>query len=158
MRPPIRQTERTMNRMVQSPGEEDEAFLLRAERAMQLEGPLVLDPGLPALAQYKEAFVQDQARGLVGAALDAFDKPEGIRRPGETLRSLLVEDLEEELDVADRQELDVANRRSLLVARAMLRARQDLANGSDTIAQRAYELVSQLAIELMRDGGDPPLA
>ena len=146
-----------INRMPQLPDEDDEAFLMRAERVMRLEEPLVQDHAR-SLVMFDESFVQDQARSLVAAALDLFDKAEGPAGGIETLRSLLVVFAEEPGDEFKDvvEELDAANRRSLLTARAMLRTQQGMATGADPIAGSAYALVNRLAIEVLRDGDHAP--
>jgi urease gamma subunit len=55
------------------------------------------------------------------------------------------------------EEHAAGNRRSLLMARSTLRAQLEVASGADVNAQNAYAVVSQLAIELLRDGRDAPL-
>ena len=138
-----------MDRLSQLPDEDDEAFLMRAEQVMQLEQALVREQVMDLPAKIRESIVQGLATSVVTAALDAFDKPSDTRPAREILQSLLVEELDEE-HAAD-------NRRSLLMARATLRAQLEVASGADVNAQKAYALVSQLAIELLRDGRDEPL-
>ena len=139
----------TMDRLSQLPDEDDEAFLMRAEQVMQLEQSLVRQQAMDLRAKITASLVQGLATGLVTAALDAFDKPTDTRPARETLRSLLVDDLDEEHAAG--------NRRSLLMARATLRAQLEVASVADVNAQNAYALVSQLAIESLRDGRNEPL-
>ena len=138
-----------MDRLSQLPDEDDEAFLMRAEQVMQLEQSLVREQAMDLPAKIRESLVQGLATSLVTAALDAFDKPTDTRPARDILQSLLVDDLDEEHAAG--------NRRSLLMARATLRAQLEVATGGDVNAQNAYALVSQLAIELLRDGRGQPL-
>lgn len=138
-----------MNRLSQLPDEDDEAFLIRAEQVMQLEQSLVREQVIDLPAKIRKSIVQGLATSVVTAALDAFDKPSDTRPAREILQSLFVHDLGEE------HAADI--RRSLLVARATLRAQLEVASVADVNAQSAYALVSQLAIDLLRDGRDQPL-
>ena len=138
-----------MDRLSQLPDEDDEAFLMRAEQVMQREQALVREQVMGLPAKIRESLVQGLATSVVTAALDAFDKPSDTRPEREILQSFLVDELDEE-HAAD-------NRRSLLLARATLRAQLEVASGTDVNAQNAYALVSQLAIELLRDGRDERL-
>jgi hypothetical protein len=138
-----------MDRLSQLPDEDDEAFLMRAEQVMQLEQALIREQVMDLPAKIRESIVQGLATSVVTAALDAFDKPSDTRPAREILQSLLVDELDEEHAAG--------NRRSLLMARSTLRAQLEVASGADVNAQNAYAVVSQLAIELLRDGRDAPL-
>lgn len=126
----------------QRPDEGDEALLMRAEQAMQLEQSLLREQVMDLPAKIRQSTVQSLATSVVTAALDSFDKPSDTRPAREILQSLLVDELDDE-HAAD-------NMRSLLMARATLRAQLEVASGADVNAQNAYALVSQLAIELLR--------
>jgi hypothetical protein len=142
----------TMDWPCQLPGEDDEAFLLRAEHVMQLETSLAREHVRDLSAKIRESLVQGSATSVVTAALDAFDKPSDTRPAKEILRSLLVD----ELDELHQEQAD-DNRRVVLMARATLRAQLEVASGTDVNARNAYALLSQLAIELFRDGRGRPL-
>ena len=106
----------------QSGDEDDEAFLLRAERVMEME----------------ERQIVERARHLLAAAVRTFDKPDTVPGGHDQLRQML--------DGGP----DFVTRRACLVARRLCREIQDAATGSDRVAEDAYRLLTQLALETLR--------
>lgn len=108
----------------QSTDEDDEAFLLRAERVMEME----------------KDQVREWARALLAAAIRTSDKPEAMSGP-DILRGML-------------NDPSYTSRRACLLARSLCRETQSASTGSDPVAQSAYRLLSELALESLRAGGD----
>jgi hypothetical protein len=115
-----------VERMARRAGEDDDAFLLRAEDAMARE----------------EEFIRSLAHSLVARAVRAADKPETLRRGEET------GDLVYRLRSRVPQAIEV---RAALLARSECRQLLGLATGADPVAQDAYRLLSQLALAAFID-------
>jgi len=109
----------------QGPDEDDEAFLSRAERVMQME----------------ENQIREKARALLAAAVKAYDKPETLSAGPDHLRRIL-------------NGPAYTTRRACLLARSLCREMRDAATGTDPVAQSAYGLLTQLALEALRADGD----
>jgi hypothetical protein len=103
----------------QQPNENDEAFLMRAERVMLME----------------QDAIRERARMMVAAAIRAFDKPETLPAGQDTLTKMVNASLP-----------CYITRRSLLLARSLCREQLDASTGSDPVAQEAYQLLSRLAL------------
>jgi hypothetical protein len=105
----------------QRDGEDDEAFLLRAESVMEME----------------EKAIRDRARHLVAMSVRACDKPESLPEQEQTVRRM-----------ASGPSFFISVR-ALLLARSMCRELQSAATGPDPTAQQAYELLSRLTLEAL---------
>lgn len=103
----------------QQPHEDDEAFLMRAERVMLTE----------------QDAIRERARMMVAAAIRAFDKPDSLSAGQDTLTKMVKASLP-----------CYITRRSLLLARSLCREQQGSSTGSDPVGQEAYQLLSQLAL------------
>lgn len=103
----------------QQPHEDNEAFLMRAERVMLTE----------------QDAIRERARMMVAAAVRAFDKPDSLAAGQDTLTKMVKAPLP-----------CYITRRSLLLARSLCREQQGSSTGSDPVAQEAYQLLSQLAL------------
>ena len=103
----------------QQPDEDDEAFLLRAERLMLAE----------------QDAIRDRARMMVAAAVRAFDKPDSLPAGQETLTKMV-----------EASAPCYITRRSLLLARSLCREQQVSSTGADSVADQAYQLLSELAL------------
>ena len=133
-----------------SPDEDDETFLTRAEKVMQLPAGNECPAGADLYAAMNERLVWDQARALAAAAIRAFDKPDPGRPGIEVLRPIV-------LAVSDGSEPPIEefvdiNRRSVLLARSLLREQQQAATGPDPIGEAAYRLLSRFALEILEAG------
>lgn len=105
--------------------EDDEAFLMRAERAMLWE----------------QETIRAKARNLVSTAVRAVDKPESVPGGGAVvLRRML------------RGPSTYVERRAALLARSLCREMQGFSTGSDPVAQEAYRLLTQLALAAFDPG------
>jgi hypothetical protein len=104
-------------------GEDDEAFLLRAERVMA----------------YEQESIRDRARMLVARAVRLADKPESV--PGGVEQFLSP-------PLAGRTPRPIAIRAALL-ARSMCREERDLSTGPDPVGADAYRLLTQLALAVL---------
>jgi hypothetical protein len=109
-----------VERLRQQPHEDDEAFLLRAERAMASE----------------QETIRTLAQTLVAAAVRTVDKPESLRHREVTV------------NVADilRNAPRYIELRALLLARSQCRELQEMATGADSVAAEAYKALSKLAL------------
>ncbi|MGH9008398.1 MAG: hypothetical protein ACRDYF_00960 [Acidimicrobiia bacterium] len=105
----------------QGPDEDDESFLNRAERVMKME----------------ENQIRETARALLAAAVRTCDKPETVSAGPDTLRRML-------------HGPSYTTRRACLLARSLCREMEGAATGSDPVAQSAYRLLTQLALEALR--------
>ena len=112
----------------QQPGEDDEAFLMRAERVTDME----------------EKAIRERARHLVALAVRVSDKPETVVGGQDTLRKML------------NHPRPYITRRALLLARSLCREMQDASTGSDPVAQEAYWLLSQLALTALAPQASSP--
>ncbi len=106
----------------QSADEDDEAFLLRAERVMEME----------------QGQIRERARALLAAAVRTFDKPDTVAGGEERLREML------------NGSSQYISRRACLLARAMCREMQATSTGRDPVADSVYEALSRLCIEALR--------
>lgn len=98
----------------QSAEEDDETFLLRAERVMEME----------------EAQIRECARGLLAAAVRTFDKPDAVASGQDGLRQML------------SGPSPYISRRACLLARAMCREMQAASTGPDPVAESVYQALS----------------
>jgi hypothetical protein len=109
----------------QGPDEDDEAFLSRAERVMQME----------------ETQIREGARALLAAAVRTYDKPETVAAGPDSIRGML-------------NGPSYTTRRACLLARSLCREMQDASTGSEPVALSAYQLLTQLALETLRADRD----
>ena len=114
-----------IERLRQGPAEDDEAFLSRAERVMRME----------------ENQIREMARALLAAAVKTYDKPEALSAGPDHLRRML-------------NGPAYTTPRACLLARSLCREMQNAATGTDLVAQGAYGLLTQLALEALRANGD----
>jgi hypothetical protein len=108
----------------QSEGEDDEAFLLRAERVTEMENDQI----------------RERARLLLAAAVNRFDKADAA--PGAH------DKLDQMMKGASSTYVAV---RACLLARSLCREMQATSTGPDPVAENAYQLLSRLVLEALRD-------
>ncbi len=82
--------------------------------------------------------IRERARMMVAAAISASDKPESLPAGQETLTKMVNASLP-----------CYITRRSLLLARSLCREQQGSSTGSDPVAQEAYQLLNQLALNAL---------
>jgi hypothetical protein len=112
-----------LDRIRQRQDEDDEAFLMRAERVVEME----------------EKALRNRARHLVAVAVRASDKPGSLPQGEESVRR-----------IATGSVPSYVSARALLLARSMCRELQSASTGPDPIAQDAYQMLSQLALEALQ--------
>jgi hypothetical protein len=87
--------------------------------------------------EMEEKAIRERARQLVALAVRACDKPDSLPQREQTLRRM----------VAGPSYVSV---RALLLARCMCRELQSASTGPDPVAQEAYQMLSQLALEALQ--------
>ena len=94
----------------QSDEEDNETFLLRAERVVEME----------------QTEIRERARAILAAAVRTFDKPEAVPGGHEALGKML------------NGSSPYIDRRACLLARSMCREMEAASTGSDPVAESVY--------------------